>query len=556
MDDRTTDSRRSTRHSLARNRRFGISTNRWRTKSQSGKLAADVAHWRADSGCWLENPLPCAAADRSFMPTLSSERYLEPSRLHFWRSALVLVLIWAGIFLPSLGTLELKGEEGRRVLPGQTMLRNGDWIVPQVGGEPYLRKPPMINWLAAVSFKTTGVENEWTARLPSVLGVLMLVLVIYFAGIPWLGWHAAFAAAVFSMTNLAMIDKGRLLEIDALYSVVTGVAVILWLRSWMLDRPWLNWIFIGVALACGYLLKGPVHLLFFYAVVLAVLWKAGEWRKLMHPAHFIGLLVAIGLVLLWWLPYSERTGGAGGAMVHQLTDRIDGSDFDLRGWLLNIPRGLANLLPWALFLIVGWVPLHSDTPEKIRALISGLRWAVVTSFLVVSVAPGSLPRYTMPVTVPFALWIALQLRWGIMPERLWRIWRTVTGGGVGQLKTLSLRTGVLMVLLMAIYSWAVVPKLEERSLWRAAGTKINAAVQPGETVYAVDPGSQPIFFYLSVPYQFVDKAKRLPANARYVLAREKPLADVRKLHPEAREILRYEDRGQKTTVLLELDRRN
>jgi len=448
--------------------------------------------------------------------------------------------------------LELKGEEGRRILPGQTMLRNGDWIVPQVGGEPYLRKPPMINWLAAISFKITGVENEWTARLPSVLGVLGLALAVFLAGARWMGHPAAFGAAIFAMTNLAMIDKGRLLEIDPLYSAATGLAIVAWLRGWMLDQPWITWIAAGITLAFGYLLKGPVHLLFFYAVVFAVLWKAGQLRKIFHPAHVVAILVAAGLVALWWVPYQARTGGAGGAMIHQLTDRIDGSDFDLTGWLLNIPRGLANLLPWSVFLLVGWVPLRPETPGKPRALVAGLRWAVVGSFLVVSLAPGSLPRYTMPVTVPFVVLIALILQWGIVPERLWKTWRGVTGGGVGGLKVLAQRSGFLVVVLIGIYSLAIVPQLKKRSLWRAAGKKINAAIPAGETLYAVDPGSQPIFFYLTDPYQFIDKASELPAQARYVLARGKPLANVRKLWPAARELFAYTDRGDKTTVLLDV----
>jgi 4-amino-4-deoxy-L-arabinose transferase-like glycosyltransferase len=463
------------------------------------------------------------------------------------------VAIWAGIYLPTLGTLELKGEEGRRILPGQTMLRTGDWIVPQVGGEDYLRKPPMINWLAAASFRLTGVENEWTARLPSVLGVLIIALVIFLAGVSWLGHPAAFAAAIFTITNIGMMEKGRLLEIDALYSAFTGVAIVAWLRGWMLGRPWLTWLAAGVALGLGYLLKGPVHLLFFYAVVVAVLWKAGELRKMLHPAHLLGVLVAVGLVALWWVPFQARTGGAGGAMIYQLTDRLDGSDFDLSGWLLNIPRGLSNFLPWCLFLLVAWVPLHPDAPHKLRALIAGLRWAIIASFVAVSLAPGSLPRYTMPVTVPFALLIALVLTWGTVPDRLWKIWRTVTGGGVGGLKVLAQRSGFLLVILIAIYSLAIVPQLKKRSLWRAAAEKINAAIPAGETLYAVDPGSQPIFFYLTAPYRFIDKVSQLPQEARYILARGKPIADLRKHHPEARELISYEDRGEKITVLLQVD---
>ena len=472
--------------------------------------------------------------------------------LRFLRSSLLILAIWAGVFLPTLGTLELKGEEGRRILPGQTMLRNGDWIVPQVGGEAYLRKPPMINWLAAISFKLTGVQNEWTARLPSVLGVLVVTLTIFLAGARWMGHSAAFAASVFTMTNIAMIEKGRLLEIDALYSVATGLAIVAWLRGWTLNRLWLGWIFAGIALAFGYLLKGPVHFLFFYAVVVAVLWKSGELRKLLHPAHFFALLIALGLVSLWWIPFHERTASAGGVMLKQLTDRIDGSDFDLTGWLLNIPRGVGNLLPWALFLPFAWGPLRSNSTEKVRHVVAGLRWAVVGSFVVVSLAPGSLPRYTMPVTVPFALFISLQLAWGNFPERLWKWWCIVTGGGVGNLKILAQRSGFIVAILIALYSLAVVPQLQKRSLWRSVGDKINAAVPEGATLYAVDPGSQPIFFYLTDPYLFVDKADDLPRNARYILARGKPLDDVRKHHPEALELVTYQDRGDKTTSLLEV----
>ena len=474
------------------------------------------------------------------------------SRFIFFRSLVLLTLVWAGIYLPTLGTLELKGEEGRRILPGQTMLRNGDWVVPQVGGEVYLRKPPMINWLAAISFKLTGVENEWTARLPSVLGVLLLVWVLFMMGASWLGHSTAVASAIFAMTNIGMIEKGRLLEIDALYSVACGIAIIAWLRGWILEKPWMAWIIAGLALGSGYLLKGPVHLVFFYVVVAAVLWKAGQLRKFFHPAHLVGLLIATALVALWYLPYHARTAGDGNVMLKQLTDRIDGSDFDLSGWLLNIPRGLSNFLPWSIFLVFAWLPLRADTPQKIRCLYLGLRWAVVATFVLVSIAPGSLPRYTMPLTLPLVLLIALLLTWGALPERLWKYWRIATGGGIGGLKTLAQRSGVIVVIFMAIYSLAIVPQLHKRSLWRAAGNKINTAIPSGATLYAVDPGSQPIFFYLTDPYIFIDKADDLPKSARYILARGKALADVRKHHPKAAELFIYQDRGNKTSVLLQI----
>jgi 4-amino-4-deoxy-L-arabinose transferase-like glycosyltransferase len=55
-------------------------------------------------------------------------------------SLLIVTAFWVMIFLPGLGSLEIKGEEGRRILPAVTMLETGNYIVPQVG--PYFRKPP------------------------------------------------------------------------------------------------------------------------------------------------------------------------------------------------------------------------------------------------------------------------------------------------------------------------------------------------------------------------------------------------------------------------------
>ena len=93
-----------------------------------------------------------------------------------FQALLIVFLVWAAIYLPALGSLEIKGEEGRRILPAVRMIETGDYIVPRVGSEPCLRKPPLINWLVAASFKIFG-SNEWTARLPSILCVLAVALV-------------------------------------------------------------------------------------------------------------------------------------------------------------------------------------------------------------------------------------------------------------------------------------------------------------------------------------------------------------------------------------------
>src|SRR5947209_8413953 len=99
--------------------------------------------------------------------TMSAESDCQPPAAAWaatWFRCSLIALVWAGIYLPALGSLQLDHEEPRRALPAVHMLSRGDWLVPRVGSEPYLRKPPLLNWLIAVSFAAFG-RTEASARL-------------------------------------------------------------------------------------------------------------------------------------------------------------------------------------------------------------------------------------------------------------------------------------------------------------------------------------------------------------------------------------------------------
>src|SRR5215475_10600348 len=142
------------------------------------------------------------------------------------RSFLYIVLVWAAIYLPRLGALELKSEEGRRVLPAVTMLQSGNYIVPQVGSEPYLRKPPLVNWLVAGSFKLFRARTELAARLPSAVSVLLVACGFLAISRRALGPNGSLAAAMMWLTNFGLLEKGRLIEIEAVYASLTALAFI------------------------------------------------------------------------------------------------------------------------------------------------------------------------------------------------------------------------------------------------------------------------------------------------------------------------------------------
>ncbi|MEP6956723.1 MAG: glycosyltransferase family 39 protein, partial [Chthoniobacterales bacterium] len=411
---------------------------------------------------------------------------------------LVVLAVWAAIYLPGLGALEIKGEEGRRILPAVTMLQTGNYIVPQVGSEPYFRKPPLVNWLVAASFKVFGERTERAARLPSALCVLAVAIACATVTRGALGIHGSLGAALIWLTTFGMIEKGRLIEIEALYVSLCGLAVIGWLSWWQERRsPWLTWTVPWIFLGLGLLAKGPIHLVFFYAVVVSVLWQAKELRQLRHKAHFVGVILMLALFAGWAVPclVMMQAGDVAHTWSRQFTGRLSGEGFDLGGWLMNIPRGLGYFLPWSVLLL--FLRGAKFGSERRAQTARGLQWGIALSFIGVSLVPGSLARYTMPLLVP-ATWLVamlltaersalplwLRLQW---PTRLPR----------------ELRWPAIVALLacvgIAIYALALVPHLSKRAKIRNIAAQINVTLPPGEPLYAIDPDYQPFLFYVRDP---------------------------------------------------------
>jgi 4-amino-4-deoxy-L-arabinose transferase-like glycosyltransferase len=471
----------------------------------------------------------------------------------------IVVLCWAAIYLPGLGSLEIKGEEGRRILPAVTMIETGNYLVPQVGSEPYYRKPPLVNWLVAASFKLTGQRNEWTARLPSALCVLAVALAFITVARASLGANGSLMAALIWMTNFAMIEKGRLIEIEALYVSLFGLGLICWLSWWERKRsPWLLWIVPSVFLGLGILAKGPLHLFFFYAVVVAVLYRAGELRKLLHPAHLAGILLMIGIFAAWAIPYWQAMRGTNLAQTWsmQLTGRLTGDDFKLGSWLLNIPRGLAYFLPWTLLLpLVGGASL--PTPRETN-LLRALIWGCAIPFLIVNLLPGGLPRYSMPALVPASWLMAMTLSASEIRAPGW--WRALGMAAPERRLRLVLITAIAGGVALCLYAIALVPHLQQRAKVKPIAAQIDALVPHSEPLYAVDPDYQPFLFYIKSRLAYVSRVEEVPLNAHYLLVqpgKEQQVVTSERWAPlRARPILTVTDYRKRTVILLKVGEGN
>lgn len=511
------------------------------------------------------------------------------------KAILIAAALWAGIYLPGLGQMEFRGEEGRRVLPAVTMLQGpgtlANWLVPQVAGEKYFNKPPGINWIVAASFAATGRQNEFTARLPSALSVLFLALLLIGMNSTFLDVPARLTAAALFMASPVMIIKGRSIEIDAIYTCITGMAILWWLNQFAHGgRPWRQWIVPGLLLAVGSLIKGPFLAVPYYAVVICVLLYARQWRQLLRLPHLVSAAVVL-VVGLGWLILVRRLAGAelvSQTIEGQFTARVQ--EISPVRWLAEVGQSLGHFAPWVFMLPILWMKSFvARIPEPHRPLFRGCRLGMVLGYAGLCLVPGLLWRYTMPALPTAAIllgWLVSRPRPALATDRLWRALELAAAPALlGACAVIGIKLGWTSTLIAAMAAigasalvlWILRARLEggvnltlgttvlavlavllivqfQAALWpqgqkrRAEAALVNQAVPPGQTLYIFNPGYQRFLIFLRGPVQYLMTPDQMDPNVRYLLYASEPRMEVKK--PLVQD-LRAELTKYRTAVLCE-----
>ncbi|MBV9392054.1 MAG: glycosyltransferase family 39 protein [Verrucomicrobia bacterium] len=492
----------------------------------------------------------------------------------------IVLLIWSGLFLPGLGSVELRHEEPRRALPGLHMLQSGDWIVPRVGASPYLRKPPLLAWLIAASIKLAGDSSEFAVRLPSVLSVLCLALVsVVVAGRYWLGIEGGLLTSLFFLTNITILETGRLAEIEAVYVSLTGIALILWMTSWRNQiSGWSLWLMPAPFLALGMLAKGPTHLLFFYGMAIPVLYLGRDMRSMWHPAHLIMLVITVGAFACWALPCSiaihqNHPTRVWRFWIDQIASRASAPEnghFSVRNWILNGPQTLKNFLPWTLLLPMLWHKCLAAKFEDLnmpreRALFQGAKWGMVFSAVMMCLLPSGSPRYIYPLVIVPCLLIARVLTFENFTSSIlydaWRFSNIVLTSSVGILLILAtvltkvswinvalslggaiiaafvvlnclqltylfhgrkwlwqgLSSAGAAVICMFIYAIAIVPRIQQHRGSREVAASFRSLVPAHTTIWVLETQYRPFWYYLEPDVRYFSNLSDLPPEARYFI---------------------------------------
>ena len=246
----------------------------------------------------------------------------------------------------------------------------------------------------------------------------------------------------------------------------------------------------------------------------------------------------VAVFAFWCVPYMREAFGlgAGGIWARQMQQRVGGGDHSTI--FINLLRSMVNFLPWGLALPLFWrrATLSRLEPRE-RLLIEAARWPIVICAFALMLIPGMLPRYTLPLVVPYALLLALLLKAEIKNDVLrWPLAAAcLTGAG------------------MLTYGLCFASRVAAGGIARDFAAQINAVKPAGSPIYIFDPSVQPEVFYIRGTLLFRDSVRSLPDAVPWLLAPERAIKLLRERFRQSQILAQPREQGGGRFVLLSLN---
>ncbi|MBC3935856.1 glycosyltransferase family 39 protein [Undibacterium sp. CY7W] len=327
-----------------------------------------------------------------------------------WALAIGFLIIW--FYMLGARTL-VPTDEGRYAEMGREMLASGDWITLRLNGIKYFEKPPLQNWMNAISFALFGL-GDWQARLWTGLCGLIGVAAVWFTGKRVYSPRVGVIAALVLGSSFYWAGMGHVNSLDMGLSgmmALTMCGLLLGQRDGVSVTEQRNAMLIcwvGMALATmskgliGFVLPGTVLIL--YTLI------ARDWR-LWTRLHFgKGLLLFFAITAPWFILIAlKNPEHPHFFFIHEHFERFT-SGVHKRGgaWHYFFPLLALGIIPWLGVLVQGLLSGMKKTPARFQPGLMLLIWAVFFFFFF-SISGSKLPGYILPIFPALAMLIAVQL---------------------------------------------------------------------------------------------------------------------------------------------------
>jgi len=303
-------------------------------------------------------------------------------------------------------------DEPRFAEATRQMFVRDDFLTPYLNGAPRFEKPILFYWTQAAALAAFG-DNEFSARLPSAVAGIGIVLLLYLIGAQITSRRAALIAGLVTATMFRFVTFARigLTDIPVIFFVVAALygfirAVHQASSAWAL----VAWMCVGL----GVLTKGPVGVLpvaiwATYAVFIR------DWSLVARIRPLIGGVLALAIALPWYVVMALQHGRAftDFAIGHEMVERVlseESFGAPARGFFYYFKVWPGDAAPWSALLAasVGWIAWRwSSVDRRVRhAVVFAAAWFLCV-FLLFSLSRSKVPHYVLPAYPAAALLIGI-----------------------------------------------------------------------------------------------------------------------------------------------------
>jgi 4-amino-4-deoxy-L-arabinose transferase-like glycosyltransferase len=337
---------------------------------------------------------------------------------------LFIAIITIFVFAGTVGHDPWKADEAYIFGMVHSMLDSGDWVVPMLGGESFMEKPPLYYWVATLFAKLLSgwMAPPDAARITSSFFMLIACGALGLTARHWWGRRTGRYAPMALLACFALAPQTHLMMPDV--PLLAGFALSAYGFARLIEKPLASGIVLGVGVGIAFLAKGLLGPLAIGASAVLLPLCFRQWRRRSYLRGLRNAFAAcLPFIVIWPLALYARSPALFRVWFWDNNlGRFFGFSFVAHG-TEQTPWFWAHNLPWFTFPAL---PLACWLLWKRRSEIAShpaLQYALVTfSILMLMLVASASARviYALPLMAPLALLAAPAA--SALPERINRLW--------------------------------------------------------------------------------------------------------------------------------------
>ncbi len=247
--------------------------------------------------------------------------------------------------------------EGRYAEIAREMMVNGNFMIPEFNGITHFHKPPVVYWLIAAGMKLFGINGLGARFFGIIAAAVALIFTRKTAYLLTRDDNTADCAVLATGSSLLFLSVSRVVAIDIYITTVVIIALYVLFSAAGGENGILEGILFGLLLGVGFMLKGPIVILFTVLPASAAAVYNKNYRNLFNPVFFFSSLAVFLLVGLPWYIYLifNYDGIVSYFIGYQLVDRMTTEVFNRAEPWYFYPAVLFGLFPMFVYSLYGMV---------------------------------------------------------------------------------------------------------------------------------------------------------------------------------------------------------